>query len=104
MSYTVVRRTSEIGLRMALGANRSSVLWMVLREALLLVAIGIAIGVPVVLLAERLVNNMLFGLQSNDPLSLFVGTAVLLAVAALAVYLPARRAAMVDPMVSLRHE
>jgi len=104
MSYTVVRRTNEIGLRMALGANRSSVLWMILRESLWLVAIGVAIGVPVALLAERLVGSMLFGLPPHDPLSLFAGTAILLAVAVLAGYLPARRASLVDPMVSLRYE
>jgi predicted permease len=104
MSYTVVRRTNEIGLRMALGAKRSNVLWLVMRESLWLVSLGIAIGVPAALAADRLVVSMLFGLRANDPVSLLAGAGVLLAVAALAGYLPARRAAMVDPMVSLRYE
>ena len=104
MSYTVVRRTSEIGLRMALGAPRSNVMWMVMRESLFLVGLGIAIGVPAALAGDRLIASMLYGLQPNDPVSLLAGAGVLLAVAALAGYLPARRASFVDPMISLRYE
>jgi ABC-type antimicrobial peptide transport system permease subunit len=104
MSYVVTRRTNEIGLRMALGAERSHVLWLVMRESLWLVGLGVAIGVPAALAGDRLVSSMLYGLQASDPMSLLAGIGVLLAVAALAGYLPARRAAMVDPMVSLRHE
>ena len=104
MSYVVTRRTNEIGIRMALGAERSQVLWLVMRESLWLVALGIAIGVPVALAGNRLVKSMLFGLQASDPVSLLAGVAVLLVVAGLAGYLPARRASLVDPMVSLRYE
>jgi predicted permease len=104
MSYTVVRRTSEIGLRMALGAPRSTVMWMVMRESLFLVGLGIAIGVPAALAGDRLIASMLYGLQPNDPVSLLAGAGVLLAVAALAGYLPAQRASLVDPMISLRYE
>jgi predicted permease len=104
MSYVVTRRTSEIGLRMAHGAGRSHVLWLVMRESLWLVGLGVAIGVPAALAGDRLVSSMLYGLQASDPVSLLAGVGVLLAVAAAAGYLPARRAAMVDPMVSLRHE
>jgi len=104
MSYAVARRTSEIGLRMALGAERSNVMWMVMKESLWLVALGIAIGVPAALAGNRLVGSMLYGLQSNDPVNLLGGAGVLFAIAAVAGYLPARRASLVDPMVSLRYE
>jgi ABC-type antimicrobial peptide transport system permease subunit len=104
MSYAVTRRTHEIGIRMALGAGRSSVLWMVMRESLTLVALGIAIGVPAAMAASRLVSKMLFGISPVDPLSVAGAAALLLAFAALAGYLPARRAAKVDPMVALRYE
>jgi predicted permease len=104
ISYIVSRRTNEIGVRMALGAARSQVLWMVMRESLWLVTLGILIGVPVALASERLVSTMLFGLRPNDPLTLLAGVAMLLAVATLAGYLPARRASRVDPMIALRYE
>jgi predicted permease len=104
MSYAVTRRKNEIGLRMALGAGKSNVLWMVMRESLLLVALGIAIGVPAALAADRLVSRMLFGLSPADPLSMVGAAALLLAFAALAGYLPARKAVQVDPMVALRYE
>ena len=104
MSYVVARRTNEIGVRMALGAERSQVLWLVMRESLWLVALGTVIGVPVTLAGSRLLSSVLFGLRANDPASLLTGAGVLLVVAALAGYLPARRASLVDPMVSLRYE
>ena len=104
MSYVVSRRTNEIGIRMALGAARAHVRWLVLREVLILVAIGIAIGAPVALLSSRLVASMLFGLHANDPLSVLAAILVMLLIAALAGYLPARRASRVDPMVALRYE
>jgi predicted permease len=104
MSYVVTRRTNEIGIRMALGAGRSNMLWMVLREILILVSIGVVIGVPVTLAGDRLVSNMLFGLRSTDPGTLVSATVILLIVAAVAGYLPARRASLVDPMVALRYE
>jgi predicted permease len=104
MSYVVSRRTNEIGIRMALGAGRMHVRWLVLREVLILTAIGVAIGVPAALLSGRLVTSMLFGLHGNDPFSLLVAVLVMLLIAALAGYLPARRASRVDPMVALRYE
>ncbi|MGH9451104.1 MAG: ABC transporter permease, partial [Terriglobia bacterium] len=104
LSYSVARRTNEIGIRMALGAQRGDILWMVLRETLLLIGIGVAIGVPCALAASKLVSRMLFGLKSTDPVTIGIATAVMLAVAVLAGYLPARRASRVDPLVALRYE
>ncbi len=104
MAYAVARRTSEIGIRMALGARSADVLWMVLREAMLLVLAGVAIGVPAALTASRLIASMLFGLTPWDPLTISAATLVLVAVAVLAGYLPARRASRVSPMVALRYE
>ncbi|MGO8732332.1 MAG: ADOP family duplicated permease [Terriglobia bacterium] len=104
MSYAVTRRTNEIGIRMALGAENSGVLWMVMRESLMLVAIGVAIGIPAALAASRLVSSVLYGLKATDPITIAMSALVMIAVAALAGYLPARRAARVDPMVALRHE
>ena len=104
MAYAVARRTREIGVRMALGAQAGNVLWLVLRETLFLVAIGIAIGLPVALAATRLIKGFLFGLSANDPLTIALAVSLMLAVAALAGYLPARRATKVDPMMVLRQE
>jgi predicted permease len=104
MAHAVARRTREIGVRMALGAQAANVLWMVLRETLLLVFIGVAIGLPVALAATRLIEGLLFGLGASDPLTIALAVLTLLAIAALAGYLPARRAAGVDPMTVLRHE
>jgi predicted permease len=104
MSYAVSRRTSEIGLRMALGAGRTEVLWLVMKESFVLVAAGLAIGLPVALAADRLVSNMLYGLSPTDPGTIAASALFLMAFAALAGYLPARRAAKVDPMVALRYE
>jgi predicted permease len=104
MSYVVSRRTNEIGIRMALGAERMHVRWLVMREVLLLVAVGVAIGAPAALLSSKLVASMLFGLHGNDPSSLLTAVVVMLSIAALAGYLPARRASRIDPMVALRYE
>jgi ABC-type antimicrobial peptide transport system permease subunit len=104
MAYAVARRTREIGIRMALGAQAGNVLWLVLRETLLLVSIGVAIGLPAALAATRLTRSMLFGLTENDPLTIALATLVMIAIGAMAGYLPARRAAQVDPMMVLRQE
>jgi predicted permease len=104
LSYMVTRRTSEIGIRMALGASRSNMRWLVMRESLVLVCIGIAAGVPVTLAGGRLIANMLFDVQAVDPLSLAAVTALLLGVTLFAAYLPARRACRVEPMKALRCE
>ena len=89
---------------MALGAERSHVLWLVMRESLWLVALGIAIGAPVALAGDRLISSMLFGLRATDAVSLLAAVGLLLVVAAIAGYLPARRASLIDPMVALRCE
>ncbi|MBS1827799.1 MAG: ABC transporter permease [Acidobacteria bacterium] len=104
MSYSVSRQISEIGIRMALGAPRSTVVWMVLRHVLILAASGLAISVPAVLIASRLVKSFLFDTQPNDPRTLALAGAVLLSAAILAGYAPARRASRIDPLVALRHE
>jgi predicted permease len=104
MAYAVARRAGEIGVRMALGARSGDVLWMVLREALVLVLAGVAIGLPAALAASRLIASMLFGLTPSDPVTISAATLVLVAVAILAGYLPARRASRVSPMVALRYE
>jgi len=104
MSYSVARRTREIGIRMALGAERASVLWLVLREVSLLVSAGLIVGVPVSLALGRLVQSQLFELSSMDPMAIGAATALLAGVALMAGYLPARRATRVDPMLALRYQ
>jgi ABC-type antimicrobial peptide transport system permease subunit len=104
ISYSVSCRTNEIGIRMALGASRGAILRMVLRETLFLTFVGLALGVPSALAASRLVGHMLFGVSTNDPATLAAVACALAAVAALAGYVPARRAMRVDPMVALRYE
>ncbi len=104
MSYSVARRTREIGIRMALGAERGTVMWLVLREVVLLVLLGVAIGLPVALVLSRLVQSQLFGLSATDPLTMAGAAVVLSVVALLAGYLPARRATTIDPMLALRYE
>jgi ABC-type antimicrobial peptide transport system permease subunit len=104
LSYAVARRTNEIGVRLALGAQSRDVLWLVFREVLLLVGIGIITGLVAASAVTRTAESLLYGLQPNDPLTLVLATMTLLAVAVLAGYLPARRASKVDPMIALRHE
>jgi ABC-type antimicrobial peptide transport system permease subunit len=102
MSYNVVRRTSEIGIRLALGAQSSTVLWMILRESLILLALGLALGLPLTLISTRIIRDQLFGLSATDPVILAAAIAVVAAMTLIAAWLPARRAATVDPMVALR--
>ncbi len=102
VAYTVARRTQELGIRMALGACRADILWMVLGEILLTVGTGVAAGVPLGLAAVRLVSAKLFGVRPADPEALTVAILLMISVAAVASYLPARRAAGVDPMTALR--
>jgi predicted permease len=104
MSYTVSRRTREIGVRMALGAHKARVLRMVLQEAMKLVVIGIIIGIPASFLLARVFSSMLFGLSSTDPVSMLIVVVVLAGVACIAGLIPARRATKVDPLVALRYE
>ena len=104
MLYSVARRTNEIGIRMALGARAGDVLRLVMSESMRLVAIGVAIGLAVALAAGRLVSSLLFGLGATDATTILVATVVMVAVSALAGYLPARRASRVDPLVALHYE
>ena len=104
VSYNVARRTSEIGIRMALGAPRGRVVRMVLREVLVLAAAGLAIGMAAALGTSKFVASFLYGMRANDPLALTGAVITLLCAAVLAGYLPARKAARIDPMNALRHE
>ena len=104
MAHGVVWRTKEIGIRMALGAERRRIVWMVMRETIVLVLVGIAIGVPVALGAARLVSSQLFGLSAADPLTLLVAASLLTGVALLAGFLSARKASKVNPLIALRYE
>src|SRR5262249_1871820 len=104
MSYSVARRTNEIGIRMALGARSADVLSLVMRESMAMVAVGVAIGLAGALAASRFVATLLFGLAPTDPLPTAPAVGVMTLVSAFAAYLPARGAARVDPMVALRYE
>jgi ABC-type antimicrobial peptide transport system permease subunit len=104
IAYSVSSRTREIGVRMALGSSRQGIVRMVLRETFLLTFAGLAIGIPCALASSRLLGHMLFGVSAADPATLTAVALLLSAVAALAGYLPARRAARVDPMAALRNQ
>jgi predicted permease len=104
MAYAVARRTHEIGIRLALGAQKTSLLWLVLRETLQLALIGIAFGLPAALIGSRLTENLLFELKPTDPFTITAATLLLLTIATIAGYLPARRAMRVDPLIALRHD
>jgi predicted permease len=103
-SYTVARRTGEIGIRMALGARRWTVLWMVLRDVLSLAVVGLAISLPAAAGASRLIAALLFDVKPGDPVAMAAAAAILLAATLLAGYLPARRASRIDPITAVRHE
>ena len=104
MSYSVQRRTGEVGLRMALGALPAEILRMIVRESLALVALGVLVGAGVAFGTTRWVASMLFAVTSTDPLTYFCSVLLLVGVAAIACLLPARRAAKIDPMSALRTE
>jgi ABC-type antimicrobial peptide transport system permease subunit len=104
MAYHVTRRTNEIAIRMAIGAQPRAVARAILRDALILALIGIGIGLPAVLFTTRVIESHLYGISANDPFTLIVVIGVLVAVALLAAWLPARRATRVDPMIALRAE
>jgi predicted permease len=104
MAYTVARRTREIGIRMALGALQGNVIWLVMREVLMLVGAGVALGVPLAIGLSSLVRNQLFGLAPHDPLTLVSATLALAAVASLAGFIPALRASRIAPTQALRYE
>ena len=104
MAYTVTRRTAEIGIRLALGAVGGDVQWMILRESLFMVGIGMAVGVPASFALTRLVRESLYGVAPTDPVSFVAAALLMLAVASAAAWIPARRASRIDPMRALRHE
>jgi ABC-type antimicrobial peptide transport system permease subunit len=104
LAYAVARRTSEIGVRMALGAARGDVIRMVLRDSMWMVGLGILIGLPLAYGVARFLEASLFELEPVDPFSAAVALAVLMVVALTAAWFPARRAARVDPVIALRHE
>lgn len=104
MSYNVVQRTTEIGVRLALGAQARAVLWMVLRESLILLGLGIALGLPLAYLGTKNIKDQLFGLSATDPMTFLVAIAVVGGMTVVATWLPARRAGKVDPLIALRYE
>jgi ABC-type antimicrobial peptide transport system permease subunit len=102
MAFVVARRTREIGIRMALGAVTGNVIWMVMREVLLLAGIGIAIGLPIALAGTSVLGTLLYGVTPNDPATLIGATLGIALIAALSGYVPARRATRVDPVFAIR--
>jgi putative ABC transport system permease protein len=104
IAYQVVQRTNEIGIRMALGARRTDVLRATLRQALIWIAAGILIGMPLALNATRVAESLLFGLTRTDPIASIGAAAVMSAMGMLAAFIPAWRASTMDPLVALRHE
>ena len=104
LSYAISRRTSELGIRLALGAEVGSVRWMVLREALAVILIGLGLGIPVAVAATRLIKGLLYGLSAGDPASMGMGALALLCIGFMAAFVPAWRASRVDPNVALRYE
>lgn len=101
VAYNVARRTGEIGIRMALGAQRGVVVRMILRQVFVLAAVGLAIGLPTALVTSKLVESFLFDMKPNDPLALTLAVAILPAAALLAGFVPARKASRIDPMTAL---
>jgi ABC-type antimicrobial peptide transport system permease subunit len=104
LAYMVARRTPEIGVRMALGARRGEVVWLVFRQSATLIAIGLVVGLTAVAIVTRFVRGMLFGLSPLDPATLLAVSLIFVLVATLASYIPARRATTIDPLVALRCE
>lgn len=104
IAYNVARRTKEVGIRMALGAQRASIVWMVLRDVLLVAGVGLAVSVPAVLATSKFVKAFLFAMKPNDPITLLMAVLILVSSAVVAGYMPARRASRIDPTEALRHE
>jgi ABC-type antimicrobial peptide transport system permease subunit len=104
VSYSVAQRTNEIGVRMALGAQKRDVVSMILRQGLRLLLVGLAIGITGALALTRFLSSLLYGVAPTDPVTFTAVSLILIVVALLACYIPARRAAKVDPMIALRYE
>jgi ABC-type antimicrobial peptide transport system permease subunit len=104
IAYTVARRTSEIGIGVALGARRTQVLWLVMRQVATMASIGTILGVLAAFGLSRLIASLLYGVQANDPMTIGIAMGTLLIAVAAASYLPARGAARIEPMVALRQE
>jgi ABC-type antimicrobial peptide transport system permease subunit len=104
MAFVVARRRKELGIRLALGAQPGLVIWMVMREVLVLLAVGLAVGVPAALLLGRYVSSVLYGVKPSDPLMATSTIVLLTVVSALAGLIPARRASRIDPILALRYE
>jgi ABC-type antimicrobial peptide transport system permease subunit len=104
VAYSVARRTSEIGIRVALGARRGRVMLIVLRKVMFCTVAAVALGLPLCLLASRQMESFLFGIKPQDPLTITIAVAILLVSASLAAFIPAQRAARIDPLIALRHE
>lgn len=104
LNYSVARRTSELGIRLALGAQSNSLLWMILRESIVLLTIGLVIGVPIALATTRILKSQLYELSPLDPLSISIAVAIIAIMTVFAAWLPARRATRIDPMTALRCE
>jgi len=102
LAYTVTLRTAEIGIRMALGAERTNVRWMIMRQSLVIASVGLAFGIPAGIAGTKLVESLLFNVEPNDPISFMLATAIMLIVTVCAGYIPARRASRVDPLIALR--
>lgn len=104
ISYSVKRRTTEVGIRVALGAENSAVVWMILRSGILLCVTGLLIGLPLVFASSRFLASLLYGVTPLDPLSIACAALGIFAVGLVATFIPARRAASIDPMRALRYE
>jgi ABC-type antimicrobial peptide transport system permease subunit len=104
MAYTVLQRTREIGIRMAVGAVRGNVLWLVMKEVLIVIAAGVALGAPVALLLTRFVRSQLYGLEPTDLETLLLAVGTLFIVGCIAGYVPAMKASRIDPLHALRYE
>lgn len=104
VTYGAARRTREIGIRVALGAQRKGVIWLVLREVVVFALAGLAIGIPGVLAGTHIVKSLIYGIEPNDPLSITASVTVMVIACLIAAYLPARRASKIDPIVAIRNE
>jgi ABC-type antimicrobial peptide transport system permease subunit len=104
MSYMVARRTGEIGIRMALGAQRRGIVWMIMRQVWITSIIGVAIGIPAAYASSRLVESFLYGIKAHDPAALLIAIGTLLIAVLTAGYVPAARASRTDPLTALRHD